>query len=165
MKKAETDTLEKASPPIPKETRHKFTPEEDDLLIKLVQKYGACHWKSIAKNMVNRSARQCRDRYANYLSHPNVMPNWTDEEDQKLLSLYHEFGPVWVKMPDYFNGRTAANIRNRFLKIQRSKRKKLTNAVYTMHPFSPSPLIHEPSSPECDHNGLPPCADIRYFIN
>ena len=161
----QTESLVKPELPQPKETRHKFTPEEDDALLKLVQKFGACHWKTIAKNMVNRTARQCRDRYANYLSHPNIMPNWTEEEDQKLLTLYNEYGPVWVKMPDYFHGRTAANIRNRFLKIQRSKRKTLTNSPYSMKPISISNPLHEPSSPECEHNGLPPCADIRYFIN
>lgn len=55
-----------------------WTPEEDAYLIKLVQKYGAQKWTSIAENLPGnpytfsgRIGKQCRERWHNHLN-PNI---------------------------------------------------------------------------------------------
>jgi hypothetical protein len=45
----------------------KFTPEEDGTLTHLVTHYGTSNWKGIASLMGTRNARQCRERWNNYL--------------------------------------------------------------------------------------------------
>jgi myb proto-oncogene protein len=39
-----------------------WTPEEDELVIKLVQKYGAKKWSLIASHLRGRIGKQCRER-------------------------------------------------------------------------------------------------------
>ena len=67
--------------------KHKFSPDEDKLLKEQVLKLGEKGWKKIAEYLPGRSARQCRERYKNYLC-PSVSSDpWTKDEDEKLLNL------------------------------------------------------------------------------
>ena len=92
----------------------KFTPQEDALLMKLVEKYGACKWDTIALSMTGRKGRQCRDRYMNYLN-PNVKKDeWTLEEDMLLTEKVKEHGPKWAKISKFFEGRTGPALKNRW---------------------------------------------------
>lgn len=110
--------------------KKKFTPQEDALLIKLVEKYGACKWDTIALSMNGRKGRQCRDRYMNYLN-PNVKRDeWTLEEDMLLTEKVKEHGPKWAKISKFFEGRTGPALKNRWnYKLSRleNKRPKLKN--------------------------------------
>lgn len=106
----------------------KFTPQEDELLRKLVNEYGENdNWNIIAKkmNITYRNVRQCKERWTNYLSPTvNVSP-WTPEEDEKLKQLYDELGSKWVQIAKHFPSRTDINIRSRWLVLQRHKKKQL----------------------------------------
>ena len=93
--------------------RQTFTAEEDTYLKFLVFKYGDFDWNLIASMMGNRTARQCRERYKNYLA-PNLNSSkWTSEEDNLLLQKYAEFGSKWTMISQYFNNRTVVNVKNR----------------------------------------------------
>lgn len=110
----------------PTESRHrknKFTSQEDQHLVALVEQHGIKQWDVIAKSLPGRTARQCRDRWKNYLA-PNVnqMP-WTREEDQRLLHLYRLIGPRWSKMGSTFPGRTSVSVKNRWHKLRRMQTK------------------------------------------
>jgi hypothetical protein len=59
----------------------------------LVAEHQAKGWDDIAKCMPARSARQCRDRYNNYLLDPLLVSPRTPEEEAIILSSYREFGP------------------------------------------------------------------------
>ena len=48
--------------------RIKFSHDEDQKLIKLVESYGQKNWGLIANEMPGRSQRQCRERWLNNLS-------------------------------------------------------------------------------------------------
>lgn len=115
--------------------KNKFTPTEDQKLINIVKNYDFTllkqdsekksksdihNWVEIAKQLdTGRNARQCRDRWINYLS-PLVQKNpWTDEEDKLLLQKYQEIGPKWTKIASFFDSRTDINLKNRFKLIQR----------------------------------------------
>ena len=114
----------KHSARIPKaRTRDKFIEEEDTVLRYLVSVYGLNNWRKISEIMGTRNARQCRDRYKNYLA-PNISHQpWTQEEDNKLEFLVSSFGKKWRLLSRDFVGRTDINLKSRYSFLQRRKEK------------------------------------------
>jgi hypothetical protein len=99
---------------VPPPVRRVFTREEDLKLKDLVSRYGEKNWKLISSKMQNRTIRQCRERYKDYL-HPGVVNGpWQADEDLLLREKYHEFGPKWSLMTPFFPERSAANLKNRW---------------------------------------------------
>lgn len=98
---------------ITKKRKH-FSPEEDRLLFSLIQIYGTSNWKEISQFIPDRSCRQCRERYIEYLSPGLQNKPWTREEDQYLCSLFQQYGSKWAKFTQYLPGRSANNIKNRW---------------------------------------------------
>jgi len=102
-----------------KHSKAKFTAEEDSKLVKLVSQCSEIDWSVISKQMKNRNARQCRERWQNYLN-PNLnLSNWTPEEDLLLIEKYQEIGAHWNVIAKCFPGRSGNSVRNRILTIQR----------------------------------------------
>ncbi|OHT01674.1 Myb-like DNA-binding domain containing protein [Tritrichomonas foetus] len=97
--------------------RTKFTPEEDQKLRQLVKSCPNMSWKQIAGIMGNRSPRQCRERYNNYLSPEINHEPWTSEEDELLLKKFQEYGPQWAFMTKFFNSRSCVDLKNHHAKI------------------------------------------------
>lgn len=105
---------------------HKFTPDEDNKILDLIAQYGN-DWPKIAKNLPNRNAKQCRERYINYLN-PSVNKNpWTEYEDQLLLEKFNEYGSKWTKIMNFFPGRSDIDIKNHYNKLiyRQTRRQKL----------------------------------------
>jgi hypothetical protein len=96
--------------------RHKFTPDEDIQLRQLVESMGSGSWEEIAKHVADRSARQCRDRYKNYLVDSLVIDGWTPEEDALVIRQFHLIGPKWVEIGKMLSGRSGNNVKNRWHK-------------------------------------------------
>ncbi|OHT06995.1 DNA-binding protein eta2 [Tritrichomonas foetus] len=92
----------------------RFTEVEDQKLRELVGQFGARRWRQIAMCLPGRTARQCRDRYCNYLSPDFYNGEWTDQEDQLLIEKYQELGSQWTKLAVFFPGKNANNIKNRW---------------------------------------------------
>jgi hypothetical protein len=96
--------------------RRKFTPEEDLQLRSLVEQLGTKHWEEISRYLPDRSARQCRNRYKNYLLDSLVTNPWTREEDAVLIEKFHQIGPKWVEIGKLLSGRSGNNVKNRWYK-------------------------------------------------
>ena len=94
--------------------RHMFTKEEDTYLKFLVSVFGTSQWEVVASMIGNRTARQCRERYKNYLSPSINNSPWTPEEDVVLLTKYSQLGPKWSQISTFFNGRTDVMVKNRY---------------------------------------------------
>ena len=92
--------------------RKKFTPEEDEKLIKLASTHN--RWEDIAKEMPGRNGRQCRDRYKNYLKPGYFNGQWTPEEDIILQKKFNEYGPQWSMIKQFFNNRSSNSLKNRW---------------------------------------------------
>lgn len=100
-------------------TKQKFTPEEDRLIIEQVRAHGEKGWRHIAEKVPGRTARQCRERWVNYLS-PNVSyAPWSTEDDELLNSLVAKFGKQWAKISSYFPSRTDVMLKNRWNSTKR----------------------------------------------
>ena len=104
--------------------------EEDNKIKHLVQINGEKAWKVIASEFPDRSPRQCRERWKNYLS-PTVrnLP-WTPEEDAKLAELFSQFGPQWAKIASLFNARTDVNVKNRWSYLKRKEKRIKSTKQY-----------------------------------
>ncbi|EAX82826.1 Myb-like DNA-binding domain containing protein [Trichomonas vaginalis G3] len=107
----------------PKAKRTLFTEEEDQKLFKLVKSSSNClNWKTIAIDMKGKTARQCRERYNNYLDPKLKHSEWSPSEDELIISQYSQLGNSWQKIADLLYGRTASAVRNRlFYLLRKSK--------------------------------------------
>ncbi|OHT10718.1 Myb-like DNA-binding domain containing protein [Tritrichomonas foetus] len=115
--------------------KKKFTPEEDAILLKLVDKIGAKKWDTIALSMPGRKGRQCRDRYMNYLSPEVKNDGWTADEDLLLIQKVQEYGTKWSKIRKFFERRTASALKNRWnFRLCRIQEKRLKEMISSNTP-------------------------------
>jgi hypothetical protein len=110
-----------ATPSDSKPKRRLFTAEEDALLCLAVQDQRLTTWIEIATRIPGRTARQCRDRWANYLCPQNKNAAWTAAEDDLLVSRFLEIGPHWSAIAKFFDGRSENNVKNRWYTHLRQK--------------------------------------------
>ena len=101
--------------------RKRFTPEEDKLLKQCVKRGKLKTWEAISQLLPGRTARQCRDRYNNYLFKQISNAKWTEEEDQIILSMYKQIGSKWTKIAKSLQGRSGNNVKNRWYKFLSKK--------------------------------------------
>ena len=94
--------------------RRPFTVEEDARLIDIMNKGDFINWEIVAQQMGDRSSRQCRERWVNYLS-PGIRTDpWTDYEDRLLVQKINELGRCWSTIGQFFNGRSENDVKNRW---------------------------------------------------
>ena len=73
--------------------------QEDECLISLVQSHiqddiFRGKWPEVAKALgTGRTAKQCRDRWLNYLRPGLKKGQWSEEEEQLLEDMFDTFGP------------------------------------------------------------------------
>ncbi|OHT16170.1 hypothetical protein TRFO_41994 [Tritrichomonas foetus] len=104
----------------------KFTPYEDELLLHAVSTLGPSDWHAVSACVPGRNARQCRERWNNYINPELVAAPWTPEEDALLLEKYEELGPRWHTIASIFATRSTNNVKNRFVTLKRRQNKKNT---------------------------------------
>lgn len=97
-----------------KKMRKLFSVEEDRLLTQIMYNQPFSTWIAVAAQIPGRSARQCRDRWANYLSPRNKNGPWSQTEDEILAEKYREYGPQWTTIAKFFDGRSENNVKNRW---------------------------------------------------
>lgn len=79
---------------------------EDEILKAAVMKYGLNQWSRISSLLVRKSAKQCKERWYEWLNPMIKKTEWTIEEEEKLLQLCKMFPSQW-KTIGSFLGRTA----------------------------------------------------------
>ena len=95
-------------------SRKLFTHDEDIKLSHMMCNQKFVSWERVASALPGRTARQCRDRWLNYLS-PQVRHDpWTEEEDKLLLAKISEMGTHWTGIAKFFVGRTDNQLKNRW---------------------------------------------------
>lgn len=143
--------------------RTKFTKEEDAKLLEIYNSSPNMTWKKLASSMGNRTARQCRERYNNYLApHINHDP-WTPQEDEMLKIKYAEYGPQWSLLTSFFNNRSCVNIKNHFSKISHQMLTPMPNrpASVTIDPSQ----IHDYLNHNIPMNSTTHCKSDSLFMN
>ena len=99
-------------------SRKLFTQEEDELILKTIEKIGHTKWSIIAKFIPGRCSRQIRERWINYLDPTINKGPFTEEEDNLLYKIVKERGTQWNSIVPFFPGRTEVSIKNRWNKIR-----------------------------------------------
>ena len=119
-------------------TKRHFSLEEDLAIKALVAEHGTGQWGLIASRLVNRNARQVRDRWKNYLA-PTVVGNqdWTINDDKLLISLVQNMGKQWSQITKYFPGRTDVHLKNHWNKLERHAKKISPQGTFQMEPLPP----------------------------
>lgn len=103
----------------------KWTAAEDYRLKEMIKIFGDDNWRCLAKQMVGRNPRQCRERWQYYLSPELKIGGWSKEEDALIIEKTTQYGKKWKSLVQFFNHRTDAMIKNRYYVLLRQEKKKL----------------------------------------
>mmetsp|Transcript_8618 Transcript_8618/g.22679 ORF Transcript_8618/g.22679 Transcript_8618/m.22679 type:complete len:185 (-) Transcript_8618:592-1146(-) len=102
-----------------------WTKEEDDLLLSLIERFGAASWSRYAAEYFNgqRTGSALRSRYYNNLI-PGRDPHrpWSEEEDALLLRRQQEIGNNWVQIAEELPARSGNDAKNRYHVLARAGR-------------------------------------------
>jgi pre-mRNA-splicing factor CDC5/CEF1 len=79
---------------------------EDEILKAAVMKYGLNQWSRISSLLVRKSAKQCKERWYEWLDPQIKKTEWTKDEEEKLLHLAKMFPCQWRTIAPIV-GRTA----------------------------------------------------------
>ena len=86
---------------------------EDEKVLNLIDKFGE-KWTVISKVLGNRTGKQVRDRYNNYLRADVNNSKFTTQEDALLLEILAELGPKWAQIAERIPGRRENQVKNRY---------------------------------------------------
>ncbi|GFZ12867.1 myb domain protein 5 [Actinidia rufa] len=129
--------------------RGPWTPEEDELLSKYINKEGEGRWRTLPKRAgLLRCGKSCRLRWMNYLRPSVKRGRIAPDEEDLILRLHRLLGNRWSLIAGRIPGRTDNEIKNYW---NTHLRKKLINQGIdptTHKPLSnnPNPNSDKPSS-------------------
>jgi hypothetical protein len=97
----------------------KFSPIEDIRLTEIVARCGSANWTLVAAQMPGRNARQCRERWMNYINPGLNHTPLSLDEDKLLDEKYRELGPRWQLIATFLPGRGKNFLKNHWISKQR----------------------------------------------
>jgi hypothetical protein len=99
---------------IPSNWAKKWTPAEDERLLKAIEEFGF-KWKKVAEVVATRDATNCLQRWDRVLRPDRVKGQWLPEEDEKLVHLIAQGIPNWGQISKVMEGRSSKQCRERWI--------------------------------------------------
>uniref|UniRef100_A0A7S0ZGY1 Uncharacterized protein n=1 Tax=Timspurckia oligopyrenoides TaxID=708627 RepID=A0A7S0ZGY1_9RHOD len=103
--------------------RRFWQPDEDELLISLVKKYGARKWTRLSMQFKNRTGGQLRARWMHTLCGMDTRKPFTPEEDAYIVQSQATFGNRWAEIARSMQGRSDNSVKNRFRVLENQKKR------------------------------------------
>ena len=131
----------------PGKFKNKFTPAEDQLLLEVVDRVGSKDWSEVASHLQGRNARQCRERWNNYVNPAIAKLPWTPAEDRLLEQKFRELGTKWHSIASFFPNRSKNSIKNHWMTHQKKMSRcipKVPDVIIDPEPkikFDVAPII------------------------
>ena len=113
----------------PKRQKKIWTPEEDQILLGLIERYGPAKWSTISGHMVGRQGKQCRERWHNHLNPEILKSCWKEDEEWRLFLLHKLYGNKWAILAQMIQGRTDNTIKNHWNSIMKRKIKSFESKL------------------------------------
>ncbi|CAD8204672.1 unnamed protein product [Paramecium pentaurelia] len=112
----------------------RWTQIEDQTLLRIFRQLGPC-WNAIAKQMKNKTGKQVRRRYKNFLD-PNLNHGpMTELEDEMIYKEYLKHGSQWSQISEKMPGRSENMIKNRFYSFIKQKYLNQPNLYFKIKPL------------------------------
>lgn len=121
-----------------KTRRCMWTSREDEVLLQMASRGNASDWTRIADALnalrtchaLQRTPKQCRERWHNRVNPAIKTSPWTEEETDKFFQLFQKHGPKWSLIALELAGRTDNTVKNFFYcKLRKIARRIKKNII------------------------------------
>ncbi|OIS99156.1 PREDICTED: transcription factor MYB80 [Nicotiana attenuata] len=134
--------------------RGQWTPEEDHKLSSYIAQHGTRNWRLIPKHAgLQRCGKSCRLRWTNYLRPDLKHGQFSEAEEQTIVTLHSVLGNRWSVIAAQLPGRTDNDVKNHWNTKLKKKLSGMGIDPVTHKPFSHliSEIANTLSPPQVPH--------------
>jgi hypothetical protein len=93
----------------------KWSPQEDDLLLRIVKDQAKTNWNEIAPQFPGKTSQQISERWSKVVNPALVKGSWTRHEDEIIVQFVTKYGTKnWTKLASLLPGRIGKQCRERW---------------------------------------------------